>query len=48
MCPVLFHMVFNKERAGQEMTEIGFLRDAGAVAFTDFTNVVKSKIYCGH
>ena len=44
VCPVnVFHMVaLTKERAGQEMTEIGFLRDAGAVAFTDFTNVVKN------
>ena len=44
VCPVnVFHMVaLTKERAGQEMTEIGFLKDAGAVAFTDFTNVVKN------
>ena len=44
VCPVnVFHMVaLTKERAGREMTEIGFLRDAGAVAFTDFTNVVKN------
>ena len=39
----VFHMVaLTKERAGREMTEIGFLKDAGAVAFTDFTNVVKN------
>ena len=29
-----------KERAGREMTEIGFLLDAGAVAFTDCDHVV--------
>ena len=29
-----------KERAGREMTEIGFLMDAGAVAFTDCDHVV--------
>ena len=29
-----------KGRAGREMTEIGFLKDAGAVAFTDCDNVV--------
>ena len=44
VCPVnVFHMVaLTKERAGREMTEIGFLKDAGAGAFTDFTNVVKN------
>ena len=44
VCPVnVFHMAaLTKERAGREMTEIGFLKDAGAVAFTDFTNVVKN------
>ena len=44
VCPVnVFHMVaLTKERAGREMTEIGFLKDAGAIAFTDFTNVVKN------
>ena len=44
VCPVnVFHMVaLTKERAGREMTEIGFLKDAGAVAFTDFTHVVKN------
>lgn len=32
----IFHMAsLTKERAGHEMTEIGFLMDAGAVAFTD-------------
>ncbi len=30
-----------KERAGREMVEMGFLRDAGAVAFSDGDNVVK-------
>ncbi|MEL6915308.1 MAG: dihydroorotase [Pseudomonadota bacterium] len=30
-----------KERAGREMTEIGFLQDAGAVAFTDCDRVVE-------
>jgi dihydroorotase len=29
-----------KDRAGREMTEIGFLLDAGAVAFTDGDNVI--------
>ena len=29
-----------KDRAGREMTEIGFLQDAGAVAFTDCDRVV--------
>ena len=29
-----------KERAGREMTEIGFLMDAGAVAFTDCDHVI--------
>ncbi len=31
-----------KERAGREMTEIGFLQDAGAVAFTDCDHVVQN------
>ncbi len=31
-----------KERAGREMTEIGFLMDAGAVAFTDCDRVVEN------
>jgi dihydroorotase len=41
-CPVrLFPMAcLTKERAGTEMTEIGFLMDAGAVAFTDADRVV--------
>ncbi|MEM9967462.1 MAG: dihydroorotase [Pseudomonadota bacterium] len=30
-----------KGRAGREMTEIGFLRDAGATAFTDCDNVTR-------
>lgn len=35
-----------KERAGREMTEIGFLKDAGAVAFTDGDHVVEnSKVF---
>ena len=44
VCPVnVFHMVaLTKERAGREMTEIGFLKDAGAIAFTDFNHVVKN------
>ena len=44
VCPVnVFHMVaLTKECAGREMTEIGFLQDAGAVAFTDFTNVIRN------
>ena len=44
VCPVnVFHMVaLTKERAGREMTEIGFLKDAGAIAFTYFNNVVKN------
>ena len=44
VCPVnVFHMIaLTKERAGREMTEIGFLKDAGAIAFTDFNNVVKN------
>lgn len=34
-----------KNRAGQEMAEIGFLQDAGAVAFTDCDSVVtKTKV----
>jgi dihydroorotase len=31
-----------KDRAGREMTEIGFLMDAGAVAFTDCDHVVSN------
>lgn len=35
------HMAaLTKARAGREMTEIGFLKDAGAVAFTDVDHVV--------
>src|SRR6056297_1900739 len=35
-----------KGREGREMTEIGFLMDAGAVAFTDCDNVVvKTKVF---
>ncbi|GAA3861463.1 dihydroorotase [Celeribacter arenosi] len=35
------HMsALTKERAGREMVEIGFMRDAGAVAFTDCDHVV--------
>ncbi|TFL19878.1 dihydroorotase [Jannaschia formosa] len=36
------HMAaLTRERAGSEMAEIGFLRDAGAVAFTDGTRVTR-------
>ncbi len=36
------HMAaLTRGRAGREMVEIGFLRDAGAVAFTDGTHVVR-------
>ncbi len=36
----ILHMAaLTKGRDGREMTEIGFLRDAGAVAFTDVTRV---------
>jgi dihydroorotase len=37
---VLPMAALTKERAGREMTEIGFLKDAGAVAFTDCDRVV--------
>ncbi|MEM9579851.1 MAG: dihydroorotase [Pseudomonadota bacterium] len=37
---VLVMAALTKGRAGQEMTEIGFLQDAGAVAFTDCDHVV--------
>jgi len=37
---VLPMAALTKGRAGREMTEIGFLRDAGAVAFTDGDHVV--------
>ncbi|RED18324.1 dihydroorotase [Pontivivens insulae] len=37
---VLPMAALTKGRAGREMTEIGFLKDAGAVAFTDCDNVV--------
>jgi dihydroorotase len=37
---VLPMAAITKERAGREMTEIGFLMDAGAVAFTDCDHVV--------
>ena len=39
---VLPMAALTKGRAGAEMTEIGFLRDAGAVAFTDCDNVVRN------
>ena len=41
-CPVrIRHMAaLTKGRAGREMTEIGFLLDAGAIAFTDCDHVV--------
>lgn len=34
-----------KGRAGQEMTEIGFLSDAGAVAFTDVRAVANPRVF---
>ncbi|WP_299025012.1 dihydroorotase [uncultured Sulfitobacter sp.] len=37
---VLPMAALTKERAGREMTEIGFLMDAGAVAFTDCDHVI--------
>ncbi len=37
---VLAMSALTKGRAGREMVEIGFLQDAGAVAFTDGTHVV--------
>ena len=37
---VLPMAALTKARAGQEMTEIGFLMDAGAVAFTDCDHVI--------
>ena len=39
---VLPMAALTRGRAGQEMAEIGFLQDAGAVAFTDCDNVVTS------
>ena len=44
VCPVnvVQMAALTKERAGREMTEIGFLKDAGAIAFTDFNNVVRN------
>ncbi|WP_092780497.1 dihydroorotase [Jannaschia pohangensis] len=40
-CVNVLHMsALTRSRAGREMVEIGFLRDAGAVAFTDGTHVV--------
>ena len=41
-CPVRIHHMaaLTKARAGAEMTEIGFLLDAGAVAFSDGDHVV--------
>lgn len=38
---VLTMAALTKGRSGREMTEIGFLRDAGAVAFTDCDRVVR-------
>lgn len=46
--PVHVHPMaaLTKGRAGREMTEIGFLRDAGAVAFTDGNRVLEdSKVF---
>ncbi len=43
---VLPMAALTKERAGREMTEIGFLMDAGAVAFSDADQVVtNTKVY---
>ena len=43
---VLPMAALTKGRAGREMTEIGFLQDAGAVAFTDCDRVVAdTKVY---
>jgi len=43
---VLPMAALTKGRAGHEMTEIGFLKDAGAVAFTDCDRVVTdTKVY---
>jgi dihydroorotase len=43
---VLVMAALTKGRAGREMTEIGFLQDAGAVAFTDCDHVVTdTKVY---
>lgn len=39
---VLPMAALTKERAGREMTEIGFLMDAGAVAFSDCDHVVSN------
>ncbi|MGB0959213.1 MAG: dihydroorotase [Halocynthiibacter sp.] len=39
---VLPMAALTKERAGREMVEIGFLKDAGAVGFTDCDHVVTS------
>ncbi|MEL6640760.1 MAG: dihydroorotase [Pseudomonadota bacterium] len=37
---VLHMAALTKSRAGKEMTEIGFLQDAGAIAFTDCDRVI--------
>lgn len=43
---VLVMAALTKGREGREMTEIGFLQDAGAVAFTDCDHVVRdTKVY---
>ena len=43
---VLPMAALTKDRAGREMTEIGLLKDAGAVAFTDCDRVVtNTKVY---
>ena len=43
---VLVMAALTKGRMGREMTEIGFLQDAGAVAFTDCDHVVRdTKVY---
>ena len=45
--PVHVHPIaaLTKGRDGQEMTEIGFLSDAGAVAFTDARAVVNPRVF---
>ena len=43
---VLVMAALTKGRMGREMTEIGFLQDAGAVAFTDCDHVIRdTKVY---
>jgi dihydroorotase len=42
---VLSMAALTKSRAGREMTEIGFLMDAGAVAFTDARAVADTRVF---